>query len=56
MIVNELRNVKADGFTVFASLPDIGSLGGLVSSFLSEHLKQEKLADNVERQTVGLAF
>ena len=35
-ILNILKkNVKADEFMVFASLPDMGRVGGLVSSFLS---------------------
>lgn len=30
MIINKLKEVKADGFPVFASLPDMGRVGGLV--------------------------
>lgn len=45
MIVNKLKDVKADGFTVFASLPDMGRVGGLVSSFLAQHLKTEQVAE-----------
>lgn len=45
MIINRLKDIKADGFTVFASLPDMGRVGGLVSSFLSRHLKAEQVAE-----------
>jgi predicted ATP-grasp superfamily ATP-dependent carboligase len=45
MIVNKLKNVKASGFTVFASLPDMGRVGVLVSSLLSQHLKREQVAE-----------
>lgn len=43
--INKLRDIKADEFTVFASLPDMGRVGGLVSSFLSRHLKVEQVAE-----------
>lgn len=36
---------EAGELTVFASLPDMGRVGGLVSSFLSEHLKGELVAE-----------
>jgi uncharacterized protein len=39
------KNVKADEFMVFASLPDMGRVGGLVSSFLSQFLKAEPVAE-----------
>jgi proteasome assembly chaperone (PAC2) family protein len=45
MILNKIKEVKADGFMVFASLPDMGRVGGLVSSFLSQHLKTEQVAE-----------
>jgi hypothetical protein len=44
MELNKIKNVKADEFMVFASLPDMGRVGGLVSSFLSQHLKTEQVA------------
>jgi len=45
MKINKLKGVTADEFTVFASLPDMGRVGGLVSSFLSQHLKTEQVAE-----------
>lgn len=45
MIINRLKDIKADDFMVFASLPDMGRVGGLVSSFLSQHLKTEQVAE-----------
>jgi proteasome assembly chaperone (PAC2) family protein len=37
------KNIQAEAFTVFASLPDMGRVGGLVSAFLAEHLKCEQI-------------
>jgi len=45
MKLDKIKNVKADEFMVFASLPDMGRVGGLVSSFLSQHLKAEPVAE-----------
>jgi proteasome assembly chaperone (PAC2) family protein len=45
MKLDELKDVKAGEFTLFASLPDMGRVGGLVSSFLSQHLKMEQVAE-----------
>jgi proteasome assembly chaperone (PAC2) family protein len=36
---------KVDNFTVFASLPDMGRVGGLVSSYLASNLKAEHIAN-----------
>jgi uncharacterized protein len=43
--INKLKDVSAGEFIVFASLPDMGRVGGLVSSFLSQHLKMEQVAE-----------
>jgi uncharacterized protein len=43
--INKIKDIKADEFTLFASLPDMGRVGGLVSSFLSQHLRTEPVAD-----------
>ena len=45
MKLDKLKDVRADEFMVFASLPDMGRVGGLVSSFLSQHLKTEQVAE-----------
>lgn len=39
------KNIRIDDFLVFASLPDMGKVGGIVSSFLSESLKAEVIAE-----------
>jgi uncharacterized protein len=43
--LNILKDIKASEFMVFASLPDMGRVGGLVSSFLSQYLKAEPAAE-----------
>jgi proteasome assembly chaperone (PAC2) family protein len=45
MKLDVLKDVRAEKFTVFASLPDMGRVGGLVSSFLAEHLQCELVAE-----------
>ena len=45
MKLNKLKDIKADEFMIFASLPDMGRVGGLVSSFLSQHVKTEQVAE-----------
>jgi hypothetical protein len=45
MKLNKIKDVKAEEFMVFASLPDMGRVGGLVSSFLSQQLKTEPMAE-----------
>lgn len=42
--LKKLKELRVDGLKVFASLPDMGRVGGLVSSFLSQHLKMEQVA------------
>lgn len=43
--ITKLKNIDAGEFVVFASLPDMGRVGGIVSSFLSQHLKAEQVAE-----------
>ncbi|MGH9974137.1 MAG: PAC2 family protein, partial [Nitrososphaeraceae archaeon] len=38
---------KVNSFTVFASLPDMGRVGGLVSSFLASNLETKHIASIV---------
>lgn len=40
-----IKEIKEPEFAVFASLPDMGRVGGLVSSFLSQNLKCEQVAE-----------
>jgi proteasome assembly chaperone (PAC2) family protein len=45
MNLRVLKDVKEGEFIVFASLPDMGRVGGLVSSFLSQQMKGEPVAE-----------
>ena len=42
--VKILKEIKLDNFIVFASLPDMGKVGGLVSEHLIKEFKVEKFA------------
>lgn len=43
--VEILAKKKVDTFRIFASLPDMGRVGGLVSSFLASNLETEHIAN-----------
>jgi proteasome assembly chaperone (PAC2) family protein len=43
--VEILTKKKVDTFRIFASLPDMGRVGGLVSSFLASNLETEHIAN-----------
>jgi proteasome assembly chaperone (PAC2) family protein len=43
--VEILVKKKVDNFRIFASLPDMGRVGGLVSSFLASNLETEHIAN-----------
>ena len=43
--VEILTKKKVDTFKIFASLPDMGRVGGLVSSFLASNLETEHIAN-----------
>ena len=43
--INILKEIKLDDFIVFASLPDMGKVGGLVSEHLVKEFKVEKFAE-----------
>lgn len=45
VLIDIFARKKIDYFTVFASLPDMGRVGGLVSSFLASNLKAEHIAN-----------
>jgi hypothetical protein len=44
MRLDNIKQPKTDGFNVFASLPDMGKVGGLVSAYLAKNLKSECIA------------
>ena len=43
--VKMLKEIRLDNFVVFASLPDMGKVGGLVSEHLIKELRVEKFAE-----------
>jgi len=45
VILDVLVKKKIDSLTIFASLPDMGRVGGLVSSFLANNLETEHIAN-----------
>ena len=45
VLIDIFTNKKVDYFTVFASLPDMGRVGGLVSSYLAGNLEAEHIAN-----------
>jgi uncharacterized protein len=52
-----IREFKADNLTIVASLPDMGRVGGLVSTFLAKFLKAELVAEmtSIEKPWVAYA-
>jgi len=50
------KNIKVDEFTVFASLPDMGKVGGLVSSFLSHYLEAELVAEIISNDKPWVSY
>lgn len=45
IFISNKKEVKLKDFIVFASLPDIGKVGGLVTEFLIKELKAEKISE-----------
>ena len=39
MKFNKIKDIQSDNFILFASLPDIGKVGGIASAYLAENLK-----------------
>lgn len=56
MKLNVIKQVKSDGFALFASLPDMGRVGGLVSSFLAQNLKCEQVAEMVSSDKPWVSY
>jgi proteasome assembly chaperone (PAC2) family protein len=50
MRLNIIKDLKVDEFKVFASLPDMGKVGGLVSTFLAENLETECVAEIISSE------
>ncbi len=56
MKINATKQLNVDSFTLFASLPDMGRVGGLVSSFLAQNLKCELLAEIVSADKPWVSY
>lgn len=51
-----IRQLKEDDLVVFASLPDMGRVGGIVSSFLAKSLGAEAIAEFVSEEKPWVSF
>lgn len=56
MKLEKIKEFKEDEFSVFASLPDMGRVGGLVSSFLAQNLKCEQVAEMTASDKPWVAY
>jgi len=56
MRLDNIKQPKTDGFNVFASLPDMGKVGGLVSAYLAKNLKSECIAEIVSNEKPGVSY
>jgi uncharacterized protein len=56
MKLNAKKVNKVDDFVLLASLPDMGRVGGLVSSFLAQNLKCEELAEIVSSDKPWVSY
>jgi uncharacterized protein len=50
MKLNIKKRIKVDEFKVFASLPDMGKVGGLVSAYLAQNLRSEFIAEIISTE------
>jgi len=56
MKMDVLKRLKISEVTVIASLPDMGMVGGLVSSYLAQYLKAEHVANIVSLEKPWVAY
>ncbi|HJS82311.1 MAG TPA: PAC2 family protein [Nitrososphaera sp.] len=56
MKLNVVKELRADEISVVASLPDMGRVGGLVSSFLSKFLKAELVAEIISIEKPWVSY
>lgn len=56
MKLNVTKQVRGGEFALFASLPDMGRVGGLVSSFLAQNLKCEQVAEMVSSDKPWVSY
>jgi proteasome assembly chaperone (PAC2) family protein len=50
MKLNIKKRIKVSEFKVFASLPDMGKVGGLVSAYLAQNLRSEYIAEIISTE------
>lgn len=50
MKFNKIKDIQSDNFILFASLPDIGKVGGIASAYLAENLKTEFVAEIISNE------
>ena len=50
MKLSILKKLKVNGFKVFASLPDMGKVGGLVSTYLAQNLQTDCVAKIISNE------
>lgn len=56
MKLNIIKDLKVDQLIVFASLPDMGTVGGLVSTFLAENLETERIAEIISSDKPWVSY
>jgi proteasome assembly chaperone (PAC2) family protein len=56
MKLNIIKDFKVDELIVFASLPDMGRVGGLVSTFLAENLETERIAEIISSDKPWVSY
>jgi uncharacterized protein len=56
MKLNIIKDFKVDELIVFASLPDMGRVGGLVSTFLAENLETECIAEIISSDKPWVSY
>lgn len=56
MKLNVIKPVSGEEFVLFASLPDMGRVGGLVSSFLAQNLKCQQVAEMVSSDKPWVSY
>jgi uncharacterized protein len=56
MKLNIIKDLKVDELIVFASLPDMGRVGGLVSTFLAENLETERIAEIISSDKPWVSY
>jgi proteasome assembly chaperone (PAC2) family protein len=56
MKLNILKELNTERLSVFASLPDMGKVGGLVSSYLAQNLKTEYVAEIVSTEKPWVSY